>query len=267
MQRASTNFTKLQFALSFFRIASYDDTCWRIPCERRPLLRASVKTVRFSCAFQPQLAASWTNRAPCAPHQPGLCSMATPPSASYRGMLGHFRIFPGTQLIPCMFLSFSGLFRLSPLFPAPDILSHSCSLSCSCHFRIFPLRPNHLTIVPVGGPVRHGCNVPQFPVFFNFPFSSLRPRLAYGTRITTPPSSMVTLHQAAQTALGCKLGLWLGSALPGREGALWPWSICEVLTSACFDGSLAFVQTTSSLRSRVPHWRMYPTKKNQSAST
>ena len=32
-------------SLLFLRIASYDDARWRIPCERRPVLRASVQTV------------------------------------------------------------------------------------------------------------------------------------------------------------------------------------------------------------------------------
>ena len=89
------------------------------------------------------------------------------------GMFGHFRIFPGTQLIPCMFPSFPSFSRFS---------------------RCFPLRTSCLTVVPFHVPVisgyfRFGPTISElFPLmvlswlrcstvslFSNFPFSSLRP--------------------------------------------------------------------------------------------
>ena len=86
-----------------------------------------------------------------------------------------FPDFPGYTINPLHVPVFSGLFRTFPLFSASDILSRSCSLSSACHFRICPLRPNHLTIVPAGGPVMAAL-FRSFPFFSNFPLSSLRPR-------------------------------------------------------------------------------------------
>ena len=90
----------------------------------------------------------------------------------YLGMFSHFQIFPGTQLILCMFLSFPGFSRCSRCF----LLRTSCLTVVpfrSCHFRIFPLRPNHLTIVPVDG-----CAVPQLPVFSTSRFLRFGPAIS-----------------------------------------------------------------------------------------
>ena len=68
-------------------------------------------------------------------------------------MFGHFRYFPRYTVDPFHVPVISGFFRIFPLFSASVYASHSCSLSCSCHFRLLPLRPSHLTIVPLDGPV------------------------------------------------------------------------------------------------------------------
>ena len=88
-----------------------------------------------------------------------------------------FPDFPGYTVDPLHVPVFSGLFRMFPLFSASDILSHNCSLSCCCHFRIFPLRPNHLTIVPVDGPV-------MAALFRSFPFFSISRFLRFGPAIS-----------------------------------------------------------------------------------
>ena len=88
-----------------------------------------------------------------------------------------FPDFPGYPINPLPVPVFSGLFRMFPLFSASDILSHSCSLSCSCHFRMFPLRPNHLAIVPADGPV-------MAALFRSFPFFSTSRFLRFGPAIS-----------------------------------------------------------------------------------
>ena len=89
-----------------------------------------------------------------------------------------FPDFPGTQLInPLHVPVFSGLLRIFPLFSASDILSHSCSLSCSCHFRIFPLWPNHFTIVPVDGAVMAAL-FRKIPVFSTSRFLRFGPAIS-----------------------------------------------------------------------------------------
>ena len=87
-------------------------------------------------------------------------------------MFSHFRIFQGTQLILCMFLSFPGFSRCSRCF----LLRTSCLTVVPLHVPVisgyFRFGPTISQLFPLM--VLSWLRSPQPPVFFNFPFSSLR---------------------------------------------------------------------------------------------